>query len=252
MTVEAPVVAVGRLDGLYRWPVKSMGGEQVDHLELDARGAFGDRCYAVFDTFKGRPRRLTAREAPRLLAWRAITSRASGSTAGVVTVRAPDGTSFDPADPALAAALSDDLGRPVSVEYEVSGQQDLPQSVLVTCEATLQAVSSELAAGGDLRRYRTNLHVTLNVDAFAEERWEGHVMLVGKVEFILLHPCKRCAIPTRHPDTQEKDAELLRWLTEERAQLFGINARVVRGGTINDREKCAVLAPQRPSHAAYS
>ena len=56
---------------LHRWPVKSMGGEPVNALAADVNGAAGDRAHAVFDVHKGAPRRLTAREAPRLLAWKA-------------------------------------------------------------------------------------------------------------------------------------------------------------------------------------
>jgi len=57
-------VASGVVTSLHRWPVKSMGGEQVAALNVDRRGAAGDRGYAVYDEFKGAPRRLTAREAP--------------------------------------------------------------------------------------------------------------------------------------------------------------------------------------------
>ena len=32
-----------------RYPVKSMGGESLEHVELDARGLVGDRRYAVVD-----------------------------------------------------------------------------------------------------------------------------------------------------------------------------------------------------------
>ena len=53
----------------------------------------------------------------------------------------------------------------------------------------------------DLRRFRTNLHLRLDAEAFAEERWEGRRVRVGDAELVLLHPCERCAIPTRDPDT---------------------------------------------------
>ena len=62
---------VGTVAGLWRWPVKSMAGEQVDALRVDGRGAGGDRTHAVLHEHKGRRKPLTAREAPRLLAWKA-------------------------------------------------------------------------------------------------------------------------------------------------------------------------------------
>ncbi|MBA3329062.1 MAG: MOSC N-terminal beta barrel domain-containing protein, partial [Solirubrobacterales bacterium] len=64
-------MTTGTVDALYRWPVKSMAGEGVGALCLDRNGAAGDREHAVFDTFKNAPRRATARETSRLLAWAA-------------------------------------------------------------------------------------------------------------------------------------------------------------------------------------
>ena len=81
--------------------------------------------------------------------------------------------------------------------------QDLPDSVLVTFQATLDGLSAELRQPLDLRRFRTNLHVVLDADPFAEAGWEGRRLVVGAAELELLHPCKRCVIVTRDPDTQE-------------------------------------------------
>jgi uncharacterized protein len=107
----------------------------------------------------------------------------------------------------------------------VEGQQDLRRSVLITVEATRRSVEKALGQTLDLRRFRTNLHLELDAPPFAEEGWQGRRLTVGEAEFELLHPCARCVIPTRDPDTQDKWAELLRWLTRERGGLFGINAR---------------------------
>src|SRR5689334_14531857 len=120
----------GEVVSLHRWPVKSMGGEALPALDVDGRGAEGDRAYAVFDEFKGAPRRLTAREAPRLLLW----SGAGGA------ITAPDGARFAYDDPALPAALTADLGRTViEVRHDPALQQDLPDSLLVTFGASHRA-----------------------------------------------------------------------------------------------------------------
>jgi len=111
-------------------------------------------------------------------------------------------------------------------------QQDLPDSLLVTVQATLDALSAELDTALDLRRFRTNVHVELDADPFAEEAWEGRRLRVGEAELELLHPCERCAIPTRDPDTQAKWPQLLRHLTDRHNCWFGINARSVGQSTI--------------------
>jgi uncharacterized protein YcbX len=121
-----------------------------------------------------------------------------------------------------------------------AGQQDLADSVLVTTAATLAALQAEMGQPVDLRRFRTNLHLDLDAPAYAEEGWEGRRVTVGEVELELLHPCVRCAIPTRHPDNQVKWAELLRHLVREHGGLFGINARPVTPGTIRAGDPVAL------------
>jgi MOSC domain-containing protein len=221
------MLATGRVTELYRWPVKSMAGQTVDALRLDERGAAGDRAHALFDEFKGAPRRLTVRQVPRMLLWHAGYDGAD-VTPGEVPfpeLTAPDGRAFDWRDPELPQALADDLGRPIALRRDLGLMQDLNHSLLVTTQATLDAVSAELDTAIDLRRFRTNVHVVLDAPAYAEEDWEGRELTIGAATFRLLHPCERCVVPTRDPDTAQKWPELLRWLTRERRMLFGMNAR---------------------------
>ncbi|MEA2341523.1 MAG: uncharacterized protein QOG11_1600, partial [Solirubrobacteraceae bacterium] len=63
--------AAGRVLELHRWPVKSMAGEPVGAVRVDGRGVGGDRTYALYDVHRGATRRLTVRQVPRLLRWRA-------------------------------------------------------------------------------------------------------------------------------------------------------------------------------------
>jgi len=220
--------AAGTVTQLHQWPVKSMAGQPVEELAIGPRGAAGDRAHAVFDVHKGEPRRLTARQSPRLLAWRATYP---GDRREPVLL-APDGREWSWADPGLASALSEDLDREVTLRSDPAGQQDLPDSLLVTVQCTLEAVSAELGSPLDLRRFRTNIHVELDTPAFAEEEWEGRRLRVGEAELDLLHPCERCAIPTRDPDTQEKWAPLLRHLFDRHSGRFGINARATGAATL--------------------
>jgi uncharacterized protein YcbX len=183
------MLATGRVTELHRWPVKSMAGQPVDALRLDERGAAGDR------------------DVPKPI------------------LTAPDGRTFGWDDAELAPALEQDLGRPVALKRDLGLMQDLNQSLLVTTQATLAAIERELGQL-DLRRFRTNVHVVLDdAPAYAEEHWEGRELTIGEAAFRLLHPCERCVIPTRDPDTAQKWGGLLRWLTRERRGLFGMNAR---------------------------
>ena len=223
---------------MWRWPVKSMGGEEVRSFRLDERGVGGDRTHAVIHHHKGEWKPLTAREAPRLLTWHA--SYPFAPDAGLrpddpphAQVTGPDGRSWRWGDPRLRNALAEDLGRDVRLRRDPAGIQDLERSVLVTTEATRATLADELGTAIDLRRFRTNVHLELDAEPWAEHGWEGGTLrLSGGVVLRLLHACVRCAIPTRDPVTTAKWPELLRHLDARHETLFGINARVVQSGRI--------------------
>jgi uncharacterized protein YcbX len=230
-------VPTGTVLSLHRWPVKSLAGEAATALRLDARGVAGDRAHALFDEHKSAPRRLTVRQAPGMLRWSAAydgqpDDALDPDAVPLPRVTAPGGATFAWNDPALPAALADDLGRPVTLRRDLGLMQDLADSLLVTTQATLDAVANTLDHPLDLRRFRTNIHLDLDAEAYAEEGWDGRRLQIGDTMLDLLHPCARCVIPTRDPDTGEKYADLLRWLTRERAGLFGINARATGAGRI--------------------
>jgi uncharacterized protein YcbX len=230
-------MAAGTVLALHRWPVKSLAGEDVDALRIDRRGAGGDRAHALFDTFRGSPRRLTVRQVPRMLGWRAGYPQAPGAALDpdeppLPLLTGPDGRRYTWDDPALPAALHDDLGRPVDLRRDLALMPDLRDSLLVTVEASRAALEGELGRPVEIRRFRPNVHVRLDAPAFAEERWQGRRLRVGEAELELLHACERCVIPTRDPDTYAKWPELLRHLAREHGTRFGINARALGPATI--------------------
>lgn len=216
----------GRVVSLHRWPVKSLGGEEVGSLELDSRGAAGDRAHALYDEFKDAPRRLTIRQVPRMVLWGASYGAADVplDDPPAPTLTSPAGATYSWEDPALPDVLSADLGRPVTLRRDPTLMQDLPESLLVTFGASHRALEDALGPLDPLR-WRTNIHVESDAPAFAEAGWEGAELAVGEARLQLLHPCERCVIPTRDPQTAEKRPEILRHLNAEHATLFGINAR---------------------------
>jgi uncharacterized protein len=241
----------GRIASLHRWPVKSMGGEPVAALLLDGRGVAGDRTHAVWEQNHQGWRPLTARQAPRLLAWRAAYPEAADDALRPDVVPAPllvapDGREHAWDEDALAA-LRADLGweRPLRLVRDLTCQQDLERSLLVSLEATSAALEAELGRPLDLRRLRTNVHLRLEAAAFAEEAWEGGEVRADAVRLTLLHPCARCAIPTRDPDTQERWPELLRHLTRVHGGLLGINARADGPGHLEVGMPVEVVPPAR-------
>jgi hypothetical protein len=232
----------GRVVSLHRWPVKSLGGEEVQALEVDGRGAAGDRAHALYDEFKGEPRRLTARQVPRVLLWHAAygAEEVPPDDPPAPRLTSPAGETFTWGQPELPRALAEDLGRPVTLRRDPALMQDLPDSLLVTFGASHRAGEAELGPL-DPRRWRTNIHVEADAPAYAEAGWEGRALRVGDVVLDLLHPCERCVIPTRDPETAEKRPELLRHLAAERDLLFGINARPREHGWLRAGDAVALL-----------
>ena len=219
----------GRVQALTVWPVKSMGGgTAVDDVWADAQGLAGDRAHAFVDQ---RPMRaghvVSARNVPGLLRW----SAACATPGDDPVVTGPDGSTWEWADPALEQAVSDDVG--VALQRAPAGRYwDLADSVLVTTWATHHEVERLFGRPLEVERWRTNVHLDVDAPPFAEHGWEGRRLVVGEVVLRLLHPCKRCTIPTWAPDGSVRLPELLAWFHREHAGRFGINARVEVPGVL--------------------
>jgi uncharacterized protein YcbX len=216
-------VARGTVLSLHRFPVKSMAGEAPITLALGEHGAEGDRRHALW--LRG-GRRLSARAAPRVLAWRATLN-------GALRVTAPDGRTFG-WDDDLERALTDDLGRDVALVRDPRGMPDA-YPVHVTFEASRRRLEEELGRPIDVRRFRPNVHVDLPaLEPFAEaETADGaRRMVLGAAELRIADKTDRCAITINDPDTLEQSPDVLRHLNEEHASLFGLWAEVVRPGEV--------------------
>jgi uncharacterized protein YcbX len=233
MTAGGQEPVAGAVAALTVWPVKSMGGgSPLERVAAGRGGLAGDRAFALVDR---RPLRagkvLSARNVPGLLRWSAGRSDDPDDP----EVAAPDGRRWRWSDPGLAEVVSADLGVPVGLSPPGS-YSDLADSVLVTTAATHAGVEAGFGRLLDARRWRTNVHLDLDAPAFAEHGWEGRSLVVGRaphaVVLRLLHPCRRCTIPTWSPDGAERLPELLRWFHRTSEGRFGINARVEVAGEL--------------------
>jgi uncharacterized protein len=232
-------VPTGSVLSLHRWPVKSFQGERLDTLDLDGRGVPGDRAHALW--LRG-DKRVSARLIPGLLRWAARYDAPVNGAVPEPVLTAPDGTTHRWGEPGMDRVLSDDLGRDVALVRDEAGQQDLPNTVLVTFEPTRAALEEELGMPVDLRRFRPNIHVAVDAGPWAEDGWEGRRLRVGDAELELLHPCLRCAIVARDPDTNAKTGVVLKRLVREHDAIFGINARPLGPATIRVGDPVEVVA----------
>ncbi|HVW44559.1 MAG TPA: MOSC N-terminal beta barrel domain-containing protein [Amycolatopsis sp.] len=225
----------GSVAELHRWPVKSLRGEQVDAARFDDRGMAGDRAYALIDQ---RERRrgsvLTVRQNQQMLSWGSAYGSTVVDAAAPPVLRGPDGTRWSWTDPDLPGALTESFGLPLELRT-ADGQQDRGPTVLVTIEASRASLEQELGAPVELDRFRTNVHLTLDAPAFAEEDWgTGTTLTIGEVELSVVGdrtgPCIRCAVPSWDPHGRERWPKIQKWLIEQHENKFGVIMRVTRAG----------------------
>jgi len=103
---------------LWRFPVKSMQGEQVDVADLDSSGVVGDRAFAIVDRESGKV--ATAKHPkkwPELIGCRATFTAAprAGEDLPPVKIDLTDGTTLLTDEPGIDDALSKFFGREVTL-----------------------------------------------------------------------------------------------------------------------------------------
>jgi len=221
-----------------RYPVKSMGGESLDRIDLDGRGVVGDRAWAVRDAETGEA--LSGRRAPRLLLAEASFLEDPAAT-GIpdVEIRLPDGTRLRSDDGAeIDADLSRFLGRAVVLRRQEPGDGPCvdiaPVHVLTT--ASLEALAARHGVSDlDVRRFRPNVLVRTarSGDGFVESAWAGRRMRLGTAGLRLTAPTRRCRIITAEQPGLGLDRRLLDLVMEEIGGCVGIYGEVVASGTID-------------------
>ena len=228
-----------RVTQVWRFPVKSLQGEQVESVRVTADGVEGDRRFAIFDVATGFG--LTARRLPELL-FAAARARADGG----VEVTLPDGT--------IAAddeALSAWLGRPValrSTAEEVNRRYENPAdfehektsrwepfdgsagAFHDSAGAAVSLVSSTTLGGWATRRFRTNVLL----DGADEDALLGAQVEVGDVLLDVGMRIERCVMVTRaQPGDVARDLDVLRTIHRERQGALAVGATVAHAGTVS-------------------
>lgn len=229
MSAAGVGAVLGIVADLWRFPVKSFGGERARRAFVGPFGILGDRRQAVVGADGAA---LTARRASALLAYGA--RYADPESAGAPLVTTPAGAELDWDDPLLAEELAAHLGRPVRLGESAMGVHDCaPVSLLGT--ASLAEIGRWLDGEVDRRRFRANLVVELEDGRpFAEDAWPGERLQVGDAGPVLavLAPAERCVITTVNPDTGARDPRVLAALARRRENLLGVYARVERAGWV--------------------
>ena len=201
-----------RLDAIWRYPIKSAGGQQVASARLGELGVPGDRLAYVVD---GAGATVSGRTKPRLL--------------GLHGSLAPDGTplleGYDWDAPESGQLVRDAAGSGARLVRAESFERFDILPLLVVSDGALRA------AGLDVRRLRPNL-VVGGIEGLAERDWQGRALRVGDAVVQLANLRERCIVTTYDPDTGAQDVGVLVDIRRRFDGVLGLNAWVARPGRV--------------------
>ena len=200
-----------RVTGLWRYPVKSLGGESLSAADIGSDGIAGDRIVRV----RGPEGVRTSRRQYRLLGLHG-------------TLGADNRPLIDdhPWDSLEALAL---VKRAAGLDAWLEPWDGLDRfDILPLLVATDGAVA---AFGRDARRLRPNILIG-GVEGLRERDWPGAELHIGNAIVRLDSLRQRCHMTTIDPDTLEVDPGVLRDIVRRFDNKLALNAEVVRAGTV--------------------
>lgn len=230
---------------IWRYPVKSLGGEQLDDVEITERGILGDRGWGIRQLGTGKV--LTARRRPELL------FASAAIVDGDLVITLPDGSTVAAGAGSDAsevdAALSEWLGEPVSLVEagDEAGTYETPidaededaapwvswsgpnGSFHDSAKSRLSLVSEVNLRDWDIRRFRTNLVL----DGTGEDDLIGsNVRLGEQAELVINKAIDRCVMVTRPQPGLDRDLDVLRTINRERESCLSIGGNVLIPGPV--------------------
>jgi uncharacterized protein YcbX len=257
---------IGTVESLWRYPVKSMRGEELDEMFAGYGGVYGDRLFAFvsstnatgFPFFTGRDQRQMIRYRARFRnpdkAARPVNSSeaqkhnanpiAASACELMIDVETPDGKTFAIDDPALI----DNLRLNIAGNHELTLLRS--DNALTDCRPlsifavqTAKKLGDEIGVDVDKRRFRANIYVDLtSADGFGEDAFVGRSLRIGpNVVVSITDRDARCMMITLHPDTAEKEPAILKKVAQAHEGMAGVYGAVLAQGTLRKGDAVELL-----------
>jgi uncharacterized protein len=263
---KSDMSVIGKVDSIWRYPVKSMRGEELDEAFAGFSGIYGDRLLAFKSSAspKGFPY-LTAREQRRLLQYRPyfrhpdkaarpinLTEAESMGANPVsadpselmVDVETPDGKTLAIDDRALMDMLRTDIDEKHQLTLMRSERAltDCRPVSIFSLQSARQ-LGEETGTPIDKRRFRANVYVDLtSAKGFAENEFVGKSLRIGpKVVVTILERDARCVMITLDPDTGEKAPAILKRVAQAHEGMAGVYGAVIVEGMLHKGDPVEVL-----------
>jgi uncharacterized protein YcbX len=222
------------VDSLWRYPVKSMMGEELSEAEMTECGLSGDRVHALADRKDGSI--ASAKRWPLLFRFRAalIEPPPPGARKHPVSITLPTGDVITSEQDDCGPVLSGVLDREVELRSARGAFHDCAAVHLLT--TGMLERFAELAPGArfDPRRFRANIVVrTSGPGGFVENDWIGRTLSFGdEVVLSVTEACGRCVMTTLPQHDLPDDPGILRTVSRHNHAHAGVYARVLKGGII--------------------
>lgn len=230
-------IEIGKIEAIFRYPVKSMRGELLEAATLGWHGLEGDRRLA----FRRRNERggfpwLSAGKLPDLISFTPL-RREDGNGDGLPThVRTPAGEEIPLFSEALAKEVESRYGAPVQMTHLKHGIFD-EASISVISSTTVQEISRLAKRSADIRRFRPNILVrSIRAVPFEEDRWVGGVLTFGDADdapsVTVTMRDLRCAMVNIDPDNASIAPEVMKACVHANENHAGVYGTVTRAGRL--------------------
>jgi len=259
---------VGKIESLWRYPVKSMRGEELREAFVGFPGIYGDRLHAFCSSAapKGFPY-LTGREQEAMLLYRpryryperaakpgnlaeaeaigsGLTPVYAAFSELMVDVETPAGELLAIDDPRLMNMLREGVReRPELALLRSDRSMTDCRPVSIFSVQTARQLSKELGIDVDKRRFRANLYVELKSgNGFGEDEFVGRTLRIGvRTQIAVIKRDSRCKMMTLDPDTAQPNPEVMRRLARDHEGQAGVYGAVLVEGTIRPGDEIAAL-----------
>jgi uncharacterized protein YcbX len=259
---------VGKVESLWRYPVKSMRGEEMEEMFAGFAGVYGDRLFAFessaspksFPFFTGREKRQMIRFRPRYRnpekAARPVNvTEAENLGSGVnpisasaaelmIDVETPEGRTLAIDDPALIDSLRADIDEKHALTLLRSDKAmtDCRPLSIISVQ-TAKKLGEETCVAVDKRRFRANVYLDLHSSrGFAEDQFVGRSLRIGsKVTVAVLQRDGRCMMITLDPDTAEKTPAILKAVAQAHEGMAGVYGAILAEGMIRRGDPVELL-----------